>query len=138
MPADVAVCMPSRWTLVSRPTTTVSTTPCSAATAATSSPIPPSSPPVWLTLPQPETVLKRLTQYHNQTSPIIQHYKRFGVLETFTGTESNEIYPRMQVRVVCVDVGARNSCITVCAGVLPFLWAPGCSEELHAKWSWQQ
>jgi nucleoside-triphosphate--adenylate kinase len=42
-----------------------------------------------------ETVLKRLETYHQETSPIIEHYKQKGLVETFTGTESNEIYPRM-------------------------------------------
>lgn len=48
---------------------------------------------------QPETVLHRLEVYHAETEAIIKHYSDLGVLETFSGTESNEIYPRMQAYV---------------------------------------
>jgi len=39
---------------------------------------------------EPETVLKRLTVYHDQTAPLIGHYKEAGKLVSVDGTKSVE------------------------------------------------
>jgi adenylate kinase len=36
---------------------------------------------------KPETVLKRLTVYHNQTQPLIDYYKNMNILKTVDGTK---------------------------------------------------
>ncbi|MBN3306690.1 KAD3 phosphotransferase, partial [Amia calva] len=41
----------------------------------------------------PETVTKRLEAYEMQTQPVLDYYRQKGVLETFTGTETNKIWP---------------------------------------------
>ena len=57
---------------------------------------------------KPETVLHRLKVYHDQTAAIIKHYSTQGVVQTFKGTESNEIYPRMQAYVQGFQRGIRH------------------------------
>ncbi len=44
---------------------------------------------------KPETVRKRLEAYENVTAPLVEYYKEQGVLETFSGTESDVIYPEV-------------------------------------------
>ena len=39
---------------------------------------------------KPETVLKRLGIYHNQTKPLIDYYKEEGILTTIDGTAALE------------------------------------------------
>lgn len=39
---------------------------------------------------QPETVLKRLSVYHEQTQPLIEHYAKQGILKEIDGTKSVE------------------------------------------------
>ena len=39
---------------------------------------------------EPETVLKRLTVYHDQTAPLIGHYSAAGKLISVDGTKSVE------------------------------------------------
>lgn len=46
--------------------------------------------------PQPETVVDRLNLYNSETKPLIDHYDAKGVLQNFTGTESDIIYPQIQ------------------------------------------
>ena len=41
---------------------------------------------------QPETVRARLQQYDDVTSPLVQYYDENGVLKTFHGTQSDDIY----------------------------------------------
>lgn len=42
---------------------------------------------------KPETVQKRLTVYHDQTQPLIDYYKKQGILVTVDGTkELNEVF----------------------------------------------
>jgi nucleoside-triphosphate--adenylate kinase len=53
-------------------------------------------------------VLHRLKVYHAQTAAIIEHYTKQGVVQTFRGTESNEIYPRMQAYVEGFHRGIRH------------------------------
>ncbi|XP_035246548.1 GTP:AMP phosphotransferase AK3, mitochondrial isoform X2 [Anguilla anguilla] len=43
----------------------------------------------------PETVSKRLHAYKTQTEPVLEYYRSKGVLETFTGTETNKIWPHV-------------------------------------------
>ncbi|CAM4730604.1 unnamed protein product [Leuciscus chuanchicus] len=44
----------------------------------------------------PETVSRRLKDYERQTQPVLEYYRSKGVLETFTGTETNKIWPHVQ------------------------------------------
>ncbi|MGH0133218.1 UNVERIFIED_CONTAM: hypothetical protein FKN15_052206 [Acipenser sinensis] len=44
---------------------------------------------------KPETVTKRLKSYETQTRPVLEYYRNKGVLETFTGTETNKIWPQI-------------------------------------------
>ena len=42
---------------------------------------------------KPETVQKRLTVYHDQTQPLIDYYKKQGILATVDGTkELNAVF----------------------------------------------
>lgn len=41
---------------------------------------------------KPEVVKARLVAYDNQTAPILDHYRRRGLLHQFTGTTSDQIY----------------------------------------------
>lgn len=42
---------------------------------------------------KPETVLKRLTVYHDQTQPLIEYYKEAGILATVDGTKDlNKVF----------------------------------------------
>ncbi|KAL7847875.1 hypothetical protein AOLI_G00225930 [Acnodon oligacanthus] len=43
----------------------------------------------------PETVTRRLKAYEYQTQPVLEYYRSKGVLETFTGTETNKIWPHI-------------------------------------------
>ncbi|XP_030625551.1 GTP:AMP phosphotransferase AK3, mitochondrial isoform X2 [Chanos chanos] len=43
----------------------------------------------------PDTVSRRLKAYENQTQPVLEYYRSKGVLETFTGTETNKIWPHV-------------------------------------------
>lgn len=44
---------------------------------------------------KPETVTKRLNAYDALTKPVLEYYKNNGVLETFSGTETNKIWPHV-------------------------------------------
>uniref|UniRef100_A0A8C9AME9 GTP:AMP phosphotransferase AK3, mitochondrial n=1 Tax=Prolemur simus TaxID=1328070 RepID=A0A8C9AME9_PROSS len=44
---------------------------------------------------RPETVIKRLKAYEAQTKPVLDYYQKKGVLETFSGTETNKIWPHV-------------------------------------------
>ncbi|KAM4053627.1 GTP:AMP phosphotransferase AK3, mitochondrial isoform 1-T1 [Anomaloglossus baeobatrachus] len=44
---------------------------------------------------KPETVTKRLNAYEALTRPVLEYYKNKGVLETFSGTETNKIWPHV-------------------------------------------
>ncbi|XP_066473191.1 GTP:AMP phosphotransferase AK3, mitochondrial [Tiliqua scincoides] len=44
---------------------------------------------------KPETVMKRLKSYEAETKPVLEYYRRKGVLESFSGTETNKIWPRV-------------------------------------------
>ncbi|HEX8074017.1 MAG TPA: adenylate kinase [Thermoleophilaceae bacterium] len=39
---------------------------------------------------KPETVKKRLSVYHEQTKPLVEHYDEMGILRTFDGTRPPE------------------------------------------------
>lgn len=45
---------------------------------------------------RPEVVAERLRQYEKLTAPLVQYYMEMGILKTFTGTESNVIWPRVR------------------------------------------
>ncbi|XP_058473149.1 GTP:AMP phosphotransferase AK3, mitochondrial [Solea solea] len=44
----------------------------------------------------PETVTRRLKSYENQTEPVLEYYRSKGVLESFSGTETNKIWPHIE------------------------------------------
>ncbi|XP_034565230.1 GTP:AMP phosphotransferase AK3, mitochondrial [Notolabrus celidotus] len=44
----------------------------------------------------PETVTRRLKAYETQTEPVLEYYRSNGMLETFSGTETNKIWPHVQ------------------------------------------
>ena len=44
----------------------------------------------------PDTVQERLMQYQAQTTPVLQYYQKLGILQTFSGTESNKIWPEVK------------------------------------------
>ncbi|XP_029372484.1 GTP:AMP phosphotransferase AK3, mitochondrial [Echeneis naucrates] len=44
----------------------------------------------------PETVTRRLKAYETQTEPVLEYYRSKGVLETFSGTETNKIWPDVE------------------------------------------
>ncbi|XP_064833491.1 GTP:AMP phosphotransferase AK3, mitochondrial-like [Oncorhynchus masou masou] len=44
----------------------------------------------------PETITRRLRSYENQTQPVLEYYRSKGMLETFSGTETNKIWPLIQ------------------------------------------
>lgn len=41
----------------------------------------------------PEILIKRLKAYEEQTKPVLEYYQEKGVLETFSGTETNKLWP---------------------------------------------
>ena len=43
----------------------------------------------------PDIVSARLKNYEMITSPILEHYRRKNLLKTFSGTETNQIWPEM-------------------------------------------
>lgn len=45
---------------------------------------------------KPETVRKRLEVYETSTKPLIQYYEKKGILASFEGRTSNEIWPKVQ------------------------------------------
>ena len=55
----------------------------------------------------PEAIMTRLDRYNDLTRALIDHYGTRGVLATFAGTKSDEIYPEMHAHVT--DVLARRS-----------------------------
>lgn len=44
----------------------------------------------------PGTVTRRLKAYETQTEPVLEYYRSKGVLETFSGTETNKIWPHVE------------------------------------------
>lgn len=44
---------------------------------------------------QPKTVLKRLKVYEDMTKPVIDFYKKKGILHDFHGSTSDEIWPKV-------------------------------------------
>ncbi|XP_069559616.1 GTP:AMP phosphotransferase AK3, mitochondrial [Brachyistius frenatus] len=44
-----------------------------------------------------DTVTRRLKSYETQTEPVLEYYRSKGVLETFSGTETNKIWPHVEV-----------------------------------------
>ncbi|KAG8455188.1 hypothetical protein GDO86_001400 [Hymenochirus boettgeri] len=44
---------------------------------------------------KPETVTKRLKGYEALTRPVLEYYQKKGVLKTFSGTETNQIWPHV-------------------------------------------
>ncbi|PKK22089.1 adenylate kinase 3, transcript variant X1 [Columba livia] len=44
---------------------------------------------------KPETVTKRLQAYDAQTKPVLEYYRKKGLLKSFSGTETNKIWPHV-------------------------------------------
>uniref|UniRef100_A0A8D0DQL0 GTP:AMP phosphotransferase AK3, mitochondrial n=1 Tax=Salvator merianae TaxID=96440 RepID=A0A8D0DQL0_SALMN len=44
---------------------------------------------------KPETVMKRLKSYEAETRPVLEYYRQKGVLKSFSGTETNKIWPHI-------------------------------------------
>lgn len=44
---------------------------------------------------KPQTVRTRLYTYQQQTEPVVDYYRKLGILEQFTGTETNQIWPHV-------------------------------------------
>ncbi|XP_056289003.1 GTP:AMP phosphotransferase AK3, mitochondrial [Pseudoliparis swirei] len=44
----------------------------------------------------PETVMQRLKAYQIQTEPVLEYYRSKGILEIFSGTETNKIWPHVE------------------------------------------
>lgn len=44
----------------------------------------------------PDVVRKRLSIYHAQTNPLLDHFKQLDLLKTYTGTESKTIWPQVR------------------------------------------
>ncbi|XP_054570970.1 GTP:AMP phosphotransferase AK3, mitochondrial-like [Eptesicus fuscus] len=42
---------------------------------------------------RPEILIKRLKAYEDHTKPVLEYYQEKGVLETFSGTETNKLWP---------------------------------------------
>ncbi|KAL7556868.1 hypothetical protein ACA910_011837 [Epithemia clementina (nom. ined.)] len=45
---------------------------------------------------QPETVRQRLAAYDEVTAPLVEYYQEKGILQTFTGTQSDVLYPQVK------------------------------------------
>jgi len=45
---------------------------------------------------KPNTVRRRLEAYEKVTAPLVDYYDKLGVLKTFSGTESDVIYPKVK------------------------------------------
>lgn len=45
---------------------------------------------------KPEIIAKRLSQYQSQTTPLLEYFSNEGLLRTFTGTESDKIWPEVK------------------------------------------
>ncbi|XP_057299101.1 GTP:AMP phosphotransferase AK3, mitochondrial-like [Hydractinia symbiolongicarpus] len=45
---------------------------------------------------KPETVTRRLKLYNEMTLPLLDYYRKLGVLQSFHGTESDVIYPQIK------------------------------------------
>ncbi|XP_078811922.1 GTP:AMP phosphotransferase AK3, mitochondrial isoform X2 [Oryzias latipes] len=45
---------------------------------------------------KPDTVTQRLKAYETQTQPVLEFYRSKGVVKTFTGTETNKIWPHVE------------------------------------------
>lgn len=45
---------------------------------------------------RPEIVRARLKKYDQSTSPLVQYYEKHGVLKSFSGTQSDVIYPEVK------------------------------------------
>lgn len=44
----------------------------------------------------PETVRERLQQYNSQTRPVLDYYLKLGLLHSFSGTESDILWPQIE------------------------------------------
>ena len=48
---------------------------------------------------KPSSVQQRLELYQQETAPVLQHYKQKNILTTFSGTESNAIWPHVKQHI---------------------------------------
>ncbi|XP_048359067.1 GTP:AMP phosphotransferase AK3, mitochondrial [Sphaerodactylus townsendi] len=59
---------------------------------------------------KPETVLKRLKSYEAETKPVLEYYRGQGVLKSFSGTETNKIWPQVHhfLQTKLTDVSCKD------------------------------
>lgn len=48
---------------------------------------------------KPASVQKRLESYQQETAPVLEYYKKMKILTTFSGTESDVIWPHVQEHI---------------------------------------
>ena len=48
---------------------------------------------------RPESVQRRLQLYQQETAPVLYHYKQKNILTSFSGTESNAIWPHVKLHM---------------------------------------
>ena len=48
---------------------------------------------------KPTSVQRRLELYQQETAPVLQHYRHKNILTTFSGTESNAIWPHVKKHI---------------------------------------
>ena len=48
---------------------------------------------------KPESVQQRLQLYQQETAPVLRHYEQKNILSTFSGTESNAIWPHVKKHI---------------------------------------
>ncbi|XP_064498489.1 GTP:AMP phosphotransferase AK3, mitochondrial isoform X1 [Pseudopipra pipra] len=60
---------------------------------------------------KPETVSRRLQAYDAQTKPVLEYYREKGLLKSFSGTETNKIWPHIYafLQTKLPDVSQKNA-----------------------------
>ncbi|XP_050184493.1 GTP:AMP phosphotransferase AK3, mitochondrial isoform X1 [Myiozetetes cayanensis] len=62
---------------------------------------------------KPETVSRRLQAYDAQTKPVLEYYREKGLLKSFSGTETNKIWPHIYafLQTKLPDVSQKNDAV---------------------------
>jgi len=58
---------------------------------------------------QPSAVRRRLKAYDQITKPLVEYYEQKGLAQTFAGTQSDEIYPRVKAFLVDTHYESNSS-----------------------------
>lgn len=48
---------------------------------------------------RPDVVAKRLQDYATKTAPVIEYYKKLGILKDFHGNTTDEMWPQIKLHV---------------------------------------